>query len=1004
MAERRTALEDRLDACGQGSCFQGGATVDKPSLERGGFARLFYGRGSARLSLGKGSVDLEGDGSTTSIALEDLKARVRCETGLFWARLLLSTETGTRVLGGYPKQPAVSFTEEVNGRLRRYAERQLEKASAPLREVAERIAALLGGAAYARNSQRTAAVTAAESALAVTSHDFWEDFATQEQRMSAEAASDFVVNSKRLVRESNERFVKAELERYAEFFDTIESKPLTQAQRKACVISEDNNLVLAGAGTGKTSTMMGRAGYLLTSERVEPERLLMLAYGRKAAGEMQERQDSRLAPWLNGGGPKIKTFHALGLEVIGKAEGKRPDVSPMVEDPRAYEAFITSTIDQLCEKRAYRRRLIQYLGTAQFPYRSPFDFATILDYLEYVRTNELRTLTGQLVKSYEEIIVANFLTLSGIAYAYEAPYEVETAGPDYRQYRPDFFLTEHGIYIEHFALDENGNPPKSFGPARYLEGVAWKRALHEKHGTTLIETYSYEQHDGELEALLEQKLRDAEVKVDPRADEEILEDLRKMALVSDFGVLMGEFLNLFKQSGTTMGQLKASVAQHEDAKRLELLVELFTPVLDVYQSHLTAHDQIDFHDMINRATEHVRSGRYSSPFTHLMVDEFQDISAPRADLVKALREQRDDSVVFTVGDDWQAIYRFAGSDIGFTRDFKKHFGTTVTTALDTTFRFNDKIGQVSSAFVLQNPAQMNKTIGSLTESGGPAVSLLRVLEMARGLELSLGAVAERVRDKGSENRTSILVLARYNFEIAEWRAPAFKRTLAHDFPSLSVEFSTVHSAKGKEADYVIVVGLAEGKYGFPCEVPADEILELLLPADEDFLHAEERRLFYVALTRARHRVYLVYNPMGASAFIHELLDNRDVYPIVTDEFDDKDGVVAELPRVRCPSCESGFLVPREGPYGRFYGCSHFPRCKHVDKPCPLCGGMMRKTGRFKECVSSRCKGRVPICPKCGGAMVERAGPYGRFWGCSNYRGKDGDGGFTCTQTEQIRDA
>ena len=649
-----------------------------------------------------------------SIALKDLKARVRCEAGLFWARLVFPIETGTREFGGYPKQPAVSFTEEVNGRLRRYAVQQLEKASAPLREVAGRIDTLLGGGAYARNSQRTATVSAAEAALAVTSHDFWADFATQEQRKSAEAVSDFVANSKRLVKESNKRFVKAELGRYAEFFDTIESKPLTQAQRKACVISEDNNLVLAGAGTGKTSTMMGRAGYLLAAERVEPEQLLMLAYGRKAAGEMQERQDSRLAPWLDGGSPKIKTFHALGLEIIGKAEGRRPDVSPMVEDPRAYAAFITSTIDQLCDKRAYRRRLIRYLGTAQYPYRSPFDFATLPDYFEYVRTNELRTLTGQLVKSYEEVIVANFLTLSGIAYEYEAPYEVETAGPDYRQYRPDFFLTEHGIYIEHFALDEDGNPPEHFGPARYLEGVAWKRALHEKHGTTLIETYSYEQRNGELETLLEEKLLDAGVKIDPRADEEILEDLRKTSLVSDFGVLMGQFLNLFKQSGTTMRQLKASVAQHEDAERLELLVELFAPVFEGYQSHLKAHGQIDFHDMIHRATEHVRSGRYSSPFTHLMVDEFQDISAPRADLVKALREQRDDSVVFTVGDDWQAIYRFAGSDIGFTRDFKKHFGTTVTTALDTTFRFNDKIGQVSSTFVLQNPAQMDKTIGSLT--------------------------------------------------------------------------------------------------------------------------------------------------------------------------------------------------------------------------------------------------------------------------------------------------
>jgi len=295
---------------------------------------------------------------------------------------------------------------------------------------------------------------------------------------------------------------------------------------------------------------------------------------------------------------------------------------------------------------------------------------------------------------------------------------------------------------------------------------------------------------------------------------------------------------------------------------------------------------------------------------------------------------------------------------------------------------------------------MVKKISVLAKCEEPAVSFVRVLRAENGLHLALGAIARRAEHDEPGREASVLVLGRYNFETAEWRSGDFKRGLKTKHPNLLVGFGTVHAGKGKEADNVVVVGLAEGKYEFPCEIPPDPILEILLPEDEEFPHAEERRLFYVALTRARHRVYLVYNPMSASAFIHEFLDDAASYPVTSDEFDEGDGVCAELPRAKCPLCGSGYLV-RCSQRGRFFGCSHFPHCRHVDKPCPLCDGMMETQGRFRVCVSTRCSGQVPVCPKCGGAMVERSSPYGRFWGCSNYRGKNDGLDFTCTHTEKI---
>jgi DNA helicase-4 len=977
----------------------------RTELRRGGLAKLFHGATNSYLTVDPGGVRLAGDGGPTCINFTDLQGLARQEAGLFWARITLTSNTETFSLGGFPKAETGEFIGAVNALYRLTGEKLLKSATAPLAEVAHDIDRLLAGDHYVRSSQRRGLAKRTKEVMGLADHPLWNEFASPQQRSLLTKVKRFSENSEEQVERANERFVAKELERHKQFFDTIETKPLTAAQRRACVVCEDNNLVLAGAGTGKTSTMMGRAGYLLVSGQAEPDQLLMLAFARKAAGEMQERQDDRLGSLLNGSSPKIKTFHALGLEIIGSAEGARPSVTPLAEDARAFAKYVSDEVDRQCLKEAYRRLLVTYLGTAQFPYRSAFDFANMAEYQEYVRTNELRTLQGELVKSFEEVVVANFLTIHGIEYVYERNYEVATWSPDYRQYKPDFYLPRYHIYIEHFALDEHGNAPAKPGWERYKEGVEWKRHTHAEHHTVLVETYSFMQRLGTMESALIEKLTEAGVQLDRRRDEEILEQLRKTSTVSLFAEMLGGFLTLFKQSGISVDELQARVSSHPDRGRLTLLIRLFTPVLDAYEAHLQERGEIDFNDMINRATAHVRASAYRSPLTHIMVDEFQDISGPRAELVNALRGQRDDAVVFTVGDDWQAIYRFAGSDIGYTRDFEHHFGATATTALDMTFRFNDQLGKVSSAFVLKNPSQMRKNIQSLSSTPEPSVSLVRILRRERGLELALTAIERRVADSTPDGSASVLVLGRYHFELDDLRKEPAIRDLVKDSPHLKTQFSTVHAAKGKEADYVIVVGLGEGKYGFPCEVPNDEILELLLPPEEAFPHAEERRLFYVALTRARHRVYLAYNPLSASSFIHELLDAPAMFPITTDEFDGEDGVHPMFPRVRCPACKSGFLVPRESQYGSFFGCSHFPHCDYRSHPCPQCRGMMETRGESKVCIT--CGGVIPICPKCGGDMVERTGPYGTFWGCRNYRGKPhnggqiGDDGYTCTGTRKM---
>jgi DNA helicase-4 len=903
--------------------------------------------------------------------------------GMLWGRAELSTLDGFHSLRGFSRSDIDGLAFAVNAGLRRASAKRLDAGTVTCREVTNRIGAMLHRPEYVRNSQRRGLESVVESAVAIRRDPVWQAYATPDQRSAVATLEQYPVYSKTWVAEANARFVQSELVAFQPFFDSIESDPLTGPQRRACVVNEEHNLVLAGAGTGKTSVMIGRAGYLIASKRAEPEQILMLAYSRKAKEEMQERQDARLGSLLPGTTPKIKTFHALGLEIIGIADGRRPDITAMAEDSRSFQKFVDDQIESLCDDPGYRAALVRYHRSECYPYRTPFDFANMREYEAYVRENELETLRGEVVKSFEEVVVANFLSANSVAYEYERPYPIDTATAQKRHYQPDFYLPDYDIYIEHFALDRDMKGPAHFDKS-YAEDAKWKRELHRKNGTTMLETYSYLKREGILESTLEEKLVAAGVELHRRSDEELLEELRKSTQVSVFSKLVSDFITLFKESDLGISDLRTLATGTRDESRHTLLLDLIQPILSRYEQQLSERNEIDFADMIALATKHVETGAYASPYAHVLVDEFQDISQARMRLLSALLAQRAESTLFVVGDDWQAIFRFAGSDIAFTREFEKRLGATATTVLDTTFRFNDKIGNVASRFVLKNPEQIRKSIASLVHVEEPAVSLVGLADATEGMRLCAEAIAKN-RAPGSR-KTTVLVLSRFNYTHDELARSRQAKEIKAEFPQLSLSFMSMHAAKGKEADYVIIAGLTGGRQGFPCWRPADRLLKPLLPPRETFKHAEERRLFYVALTRARKRAYLIYDPEKPSQFVVELLDQEEGYAVVHDEFA---VVVSASTPVACPRCGDGTLTVRQGPNNAFAGCSNYPYCRHTAPLCPKCGGFVKVSTGKGVCVNPKCGAEVAICPKCGGWLVERPGPRGsRFMGCSNYANED----------------
>lgn len=442
---------------------------------------------------------------------------------------------------------------------------------------------------------------------------------------------------------------------------------------------------------------------------------------------------------------------------------------------------------------------------------------------------------------------------------------------------------------------------------------------------------------------------------------------------------------LARENGMTAETVLGRIPQLDTAeqKRARLRWELLEPLLARYRDRLAQDNEVDFADMIGRARELIDQGRVSLPYKFILVDEFQDISGPRAELVKALSRLGPETTVFCVGDDWQSIYRFAGSDVRYSKDFESMVGPGTTVALDRTFRFNNKIATLASNFVSQNPSQTQKSIRSdRPDVFEPALSLVPTAQVELGFTAVLEAINRRAQAAGTP--ATVYALARYRYELDPLRTLTRSTPSRHSWIK-SVTLSSVHGSKGLEADYVVVVGLRQGKNGFPADKPVDPFHELFLPPREDFPFAEERRLFYVAVTRARERVYLLFDGAAASPFIHELRDGH--YLIDEDEIRGH-FVQGVIPKVPCPRCKTGQIRPRTGPSGTFYGCDRFPHCRYTERGCGTCGGLLLRAGDYRVCSNEACDGVHPSCPRCASPMQQRSGRYGTFYGCSKYGTRD----------------
>jgi len=663
----------------------------------------------------------------------------------------------------------------------------------------------------------------------------------------------------------------------------------------------------------------------------------------------------------------------------------------MIESPVNMTKFIKDTIKELmASTRTFFESFLDFIAYFSIPYKSEDDFNSLGEYYEYQKNYDIKTLKHEVelqnesnretlttlkeetVKSHQELIIANFLTLNGIRYLYEKPYQYRTYTVEKRQYKPDFYLPDYDIYIEHYGIDKNGKTARYIDNKKYLESMEWKRKLHEEKETTCIETFSYEYTENTLLTKLKNKLLQHDVVFRKLTKAELLDLLNEQIKDNRFSKLFTTFLNHYKSNMYDINKLKDKA---KDTERTSLFLKLFEFIFNEYKKFQERNNCIDFDDMIVKALENIENGKYEHGFKHIFIDEFQDISTTRARLIQKLLPLNNTSIT-VVGDDWQSINRFAGSNIKIIQDFKKVFGITEVVALDYTFRFNDIVSEVASNFIQKNPFQIKKEIKTIKKQEQNKFSLLLYWTTGddkKDLEKILNLISKKEKNEIK----NIMGLARYHFLFKEFDS------LKQQYPNLNIEFKTAHSSKGNESDYVIILNMNNGKYGFPSKIEDDPILDIVVPDGDDFEDAEERRLFYVALTRTKGTIFLLSNMYEQSIFIKELIDeNKDEIFFLNDP---------KIQLMHCPECKTGFLkkhTKNNDKDKHFYGCSNFPRCKYTENIhyCPKCNSEVFKSKEkgIANCSNEDCDFEAELCIKCNGYMIERNGRYGEFLGCENY--------------------
>ena len=752
--------------------------------------------------------------------------------------------------------------------------------------------------------------------------------------------------------------------RYKELFTYTLTKKLNKSQQKVATSFAPETLVVAGAGTGKTSALLGRAKYLITDERVKGPETLLLAFNKKAAEEIAERAEKMNLNVVS------RTFHGFARQVIIKSVDQLGKASPSdfnsmeslegiaFSNDKDLTDFIMKFYDQGIDQNT-KQLLQKFFSQLLVPYFEHDEFKNIEEYAQFVRSGIPLTLSGDRVKSHGEWLISNYLYCNQIPYKYEAPYE-ETRGSGL-WYRPDFSLFQ-GIYIEYFGIDRNNRTLPWIDSEKYVEEMQSKVETHKVHKTSLINLSYQDLLDGKLINKLEKYLRDFQIPIRPLSTSSIIEAANKAGYTTKIFQLTKRFLGFYRAADYKDEELLAKCKTEREL----VFGKIFLSLYEQYLMELNRIKQTDFTGLILEATKILNATNQFLPYKHIMVDEFQDISKDRWALIESLKANNP-TIEFTfVGDDWQAINEFAGSDPEIMISLGNWEKKREQLFLSETFRMPQSLCEYSGEFVMQNSRQIPKELIAKGDTAdyGQSLNFYWNTDPINHVE-NIEKVVKKIGRDSADANSELFIIARYNRSLPKlsdvdglWAGP--------------VTISTIHRAKGLEADHVIVLDVNSSGAGFPSLIQDDPLLDLVRDQDFSFPNASERRVFYVGISRARKATHVISSIKAPSTFALEMQKSES-----------GDHIGFEESKIsNCPSCKSGWLIKKEKVRG--LSCTNWPVCKFKTPPCLVCGEpteMDINSSNVYHC-DQHPKDGVQRCKKCDlGAYEVKSGKNGNFFGC-----------------------
>ncbi|MEA3144425.1 MAG: helicase [Thermoplasmata archaeon] len=664
------------------------------------------------------------------------------------------------------------------------------------------------------------------------------------------------------VEDHNPAYVEQEMKVNVDLFalQAGNTRLLSRSQQLAIVRDDKWNLVVAAAGSGKTAALTHRIAYLLR-KGVPAHRILALTFTQLAAAEMKARLQDRFGiETVN-----VSTFHAYGRSVLVQHRGAVPEVAKDADLPNSIRATLAR---EAAQPGSFQGDLLTYLALPDSTLEpQAVDFAAKEDYYKAIRDARHFTLRREVVKSLGEKQIADFLTLHGIRYVYEGIAEWVPKTPGRNNYRPDFTLPECHVTIEHWTTRDGGRVPEWFmwTPEQYHEKMAWARRTFV--GKRLVETYHDECRNGTLERALRERLTAAGVPLRPLTYKQLVEE------VHGFKALEGNLIELFQKwvsNAKSLGLTASDIPERLQGKslRVQAFGRCAQRMLADFDDLLQRRHIVTYADMVHGAVALMRQHpqKYLGQYDHILVDEFQDTSYEKLEMLRALIGAK--THLFCVGDDWQSIYAFTGADVRFFRDFEHWFGPATTTLLEESHRCPVGILEAGNQLMRHNRDQIPKHVKPQSQlRDGPIVVELPEATYTQ----AMADHAERwILDHLASGvpPTQILVLCRYKapLELLERRL-SNRRVAASLDDKRGVPLLTVHKAKGKERDHVLLMDATLGRFPATAEDPS--VLEPVRMAPDNRLE-EERRLFYVALTRARRSLHIQTRASAMSPFVREL--------------------------------------------------------------------------------------------------------------------------------------